>query len=57
MILSCIVFSTVLGWTFFYMTNEDIPDPLFGTVPQEYRRNGIEYNLEDLEYFEDLYYS
>jgi len=39
------------------MTNEDIPDPLFGTVPQEYRRNGIEYNLEDLEYFEDLYYS
>lgn len=53
-IISFVLFSTILGWTFFFITNEDLTDPFFGTGSQEYRRDGIKFNLEDLEYFEDL---
>jgi hypothetical protein len=51
---SLVIFATILGWTAVSITNESISDPLFGRVSQDVRREGIEFSLEDLEYFEDI---
>ena len=44
----------ILGWTHFYLTDENMPNPLFGRVDQSFRREGIGFNFEDLEYEENL---
>ena len=50
----CIISAMILGWTHFYLTDENMPNPLFGRVDQSFRREGIGFNFEDLEYEENL---
>jgi hypothetical protein len=51
---SLVIFATILGWTAVSITNENISDPLFGRVSQDIRRDGIDFSLGELEYFEDI---
>ncbi|KKM93356.1 hypothetical protein LCGC14_1209260, partial [marine sediment metagenome] len=52
--LTCIISAMALGWTHFYLTDENMPNPLFGKVDQSIRRDGIEFSFEDLEYNQNL---
>ncbi|KKN31414.1 hypothetical protein LCGC14_0824170, partial [marine sediment metagenome] len=53
-IINLIVFPMILGWSALSLQKEALSAPSFALVPQTFRRNGIEYNLDELDYFDEL---
>jgi len=46
----CILFPTLIGWFEVNIASFECPEPTFALVPQDLRRNGIDYNAEELNY-------
>ena len=52
--INLIVFPMIIGWSAMSLEKEALSTPSFALVSQTFRRDGIEYNLGDLDYIDDL---